>query len=100
MKTKESFTTRVNNLYAQLRELGSESRQIITDFVAKHGGSYTINIDEDDLVWIGEEIYATALKIDPNGNVLVFNSAQYSEYINDMDDYNILDLASYITTIE
>lgn len=29
-----------------------------------------------------------------NGNVLVFNSAGYSEYLQDMYDYNILDLAN------
>lgn len=93
------FTTRANNLYAQLRKLGDEARQIITDFVAKQGGSYTINIDEDDHVWVGEEIYATSLKTDTDGNVLVFNSGQYSEYLHDMDDYNILDLASYIINL-
>lgn len=98
MATKD-FTTRANNLYTQLRQLGDEARQIITDFVAEQGGSYTINIDEDDHVWIGEEIYATALKTDTNGNILVFNSAQYSEYLYDMDDYNILDLASYIVNL-
>lgn len=70
METK-NFTMRANNLYAQLRQLGDEARQIITDFVAEQGGSYTINIDEDDHVWVGEEIYVTALKTDTNGNVLV-----------------------------
>lgn len=98
METKD-FTTRANNLYTQLRQLGDEARQIINDFVAEQGCSYTINIDEDDHVWIGEEIYATALKTDKQGNVLVFNSGQYSEYLYDMDDYNILDLASYIVNL-
>lgn len=93
------FTARANNLYNQLRELGDEARQIITDFVAGQGGSYTINIDEDYHVWVGEEIYATALKTDSNGNVLVFNSGQYSEYLHKMDDYNILDLATYIVNL-
>ncbi|MCM1505384.1 MAG: hypothetical protein NC127_09340 [Muribaculum sp.] len=98
METKD-FTARANELYAQLRQIGDETRQIITDFVAKQGGSYTINIDEDDHAWVGEEIYATALKFDKCGNVLVFNSGQYSEYLHDMDDYNILDLASYIISL-
>lgn len=98
METND-FTTRANNRYAQLRKLGDEARQIITDFVTKHGGSYTINIDEEDHVWVGEEIYATALKLDKQGNVLVFNSGQYSEYLHGMDDYNILDLAAYIVNL-
>lgn len=93
------FTTRANKLYTQLQQLGDEARRIITDFVNAHGGDYTINVDEDDHAWVGEEIYATALKTDTNGNVLVFNSGQYSEYLHDMDDYNILDLAAYIVNL-
>lgn len=95
METND-FSTRANNLYTQLRQLGAEARRIITEFVTKQGGSYTININEDDHVWVGEEIYAIALKTDKQGNILVFNSGQYSEYLHDMDDYNILDLATYI----
>lgn len=94
------FTEKVNKLYPKLQELGDEARQIITEFVAKQGGSYTINIDEDDHVWVGEEIYATALKLGKQGNVLVFNSGEYSEYLHDMDDYNIFDLALYIANLQ
>lgn len=98
MKTSE-FTTRVNNLYNQLREVSDEARQIITDFAEAHGGEYTINIDEDDHAWVGEEIYATRISTE-NGNILIHNSGEYSEYLHDMDDYNILDLAVYLSNIE
>lgn len=99
MKTNESFTTRVNRIYEQLRETGDEARQIIVEFVNFHGGEYAINIEEDDHAWVGEEIYATALKTDGEGNVLVFNSGQYSQYLYDMDDYNVLDLAVYLSNL-
>lgn len=98
MKTS-AFTARVNNLYNQLREVSDEARQIITDFAQAHGGEYTINIDEDDHAWVGEEIYATRISTE-NGNILIHNSGEYSEYLNDMDDYNILDLAVYLSNIE
>lgn len=97
METKENFTTRANNLYNELRELGEEARDIITGF-AKQYGEYTFDIENDDHIWVGEENYATALKFE-HGNVLVFNSGCYSEYLHDMDDYNILDLATHILNL-
>lgn len=98
MKPKD-FATRVCGIYNQLREIGDEARDIITEFATKQGGSYTINIDDDGHVWVGEQIYATALETDKQGNVLVLNSGEYSEYLHDMDDYNILDLAVYISNL-
>lgn len=95
----KTFTKDVNELYKHLRELGDRARIIITDFVNSHGGNYSFDTDNEDHIWVGEEAYSTALKIDRNGNVLVFNSAEYSEYLRDMDDYNILDIANYITNI-
>ncbi len=92
----KTFNNDCKELFKQLRALGDRAREIITDFVKSHGGEYTINIDEDDHIWVGEEAYATALKNDSNGNVLVFNSAQYSEYLHDMEDCNILDLANFL----
>lgn len=98
MATKD-FTTRANNLYAQLRQLGDEARQIITDFAKEQDGTYTLDPEIEDPVWINDDAHVTAIKMDGNGNVLVFNSAQYSEYLHDMDYYNILDLATYIVNL-
>lgn len=95
----KNFTKDINELYKQLREMGDRARKIITAFVKAHGGNYTIDTDSEDLAWVGEETYATALKTDGNGNVLVFNSAEYSEYLQDMDDYNLLDLANYLNNL-
>lgn len=95
----KTFTTRASRLYRELNDLGKEARDIITKFAQKHGGKYTFDIDDDDHIWVGDEIYATSLSIDSNGNVLVFNSANYSEYLNDMEDYNILDLATHILNL-
>lgn len=95
----KTFITKANKLFWELYDLGKEARDIITKFAQKHNGNYTFNIDDDDHIWVGEEIYATSLQIDGNGNVLVFNSANYSEYLNDMEDYNILDLATHILNL-
>lgn len=92
----KTFNNDCNELFKQLWALGDRAREIITDFVKSHGGEYTINIDEDDYIWVGDDTYATALKTDSNGNVLVFNSGQYSEYIHEMEDCNILDLANFL----
>lgn len=86
-----NFSDDIDRFYKQLRELGDRARKIIADFVAIKGGRY--ELDDDEQIWVGDEAYATALKNDSNGNVLVFNSAQYSEYLHDMEDCNILDLA-------
>lgn len=99
MKANDNFTKKVMNLYAQLREAGGEARRIIMDFAEAHGGEYTINIDEDDHVWVGEGIYAKRISME-NGNILIHNSGEYSEYLHDMDDYNILELAVYLSNIE
>ena len=99
METKDKFITRANRLYRELNDLGSEARDIITKFAQDHGGKYTFDIDNDDHIWVGEEIYATSLLIDNLGSVLVFNSGCFSEYLHNMDDYNILDLAMHILTL-
>lgn len=96
MKANDNFTKKIKALYAQLREVGDEARRIITDFARSHGGMYTVDTEDCDLIWVGEDIYATAVEIDANGNVLVHNSARYSEYLHDMSDYNVLDLANAI----
>lgn len=95
----KDFTKDTIEFYTQLHELGDRARNIITAFVKAHGGSYTIDIDNDDHAWVGEEIYATALKTVSDGTVIVSNSAEYSEYLNEMDDYNILDLANYLVNL-
>lgn len=95
-----TFNKDCNELYKQLNAMGDRSRKIITDFVKSHGGEYTINIDEDDHVWVGEEVYAVALETDDNGNVLVLNSAQCSENLHNMGDYDILDLARHLNNLK
>lgn len=95
-----NFTTDVNKLYAQLRDLGNRARKIITEFAKRHGGNYTFDTENDDLIWLGAELFATALKIDGDGRVLVYNSAQYSEYLNNMEDCNVLDLADYLNNMD
>lgn len=96
----KNFTKDCTELYKQLWEMGDRARKVITAFVKSHGGEYTIDIDEGDHAWVGDEVYATALKTDRNGNVLVFNSGNYSEYLNGMANENILDLALHLNNIE
>lgn len=90
----KTFAKDTNELYRQLRELGDRARKIIRQAVEDNGGEYTFDTENEDEVWVGEDRYATEMEIDGNGNVLVFNSAGYSEYLQDMYDYNILDLAN------
>lgn len=99
MEINDNFTTKVNNLYAQLREVGDEARQIITNFTEAHGGEYSLNIDEDNHAWVSEEVYVTHISTE-HGNILIHNSGEYSEYLHDIDDYNILDLAVHLSNIE
>lgn len=96
----KTFNKDCNELFKQLKEIGDRARKITTDFVKSHGGEYTIDTDEDDPVWVGGEIYATALRSDSNGNVLVSNSGDYSEYLHDMANEDILELAMYLNNIE
>lgn len=96
----KTFSKDCGELYRQLSDLGDRARNIITEFAQKHGGNYTFDIEDDDHAWIGEETYATALKVDGNGNILVFNSCQCSEYLHDMNDFDILDLANYINDLQ
>lgn len=95
----KQFTNDMTDFYKQLRNVGEQAREIIAGFVRAHGGSYTIDTENDDLVLVGADLHATAIKEDRNGNILVLNSAQYSEYLHDMDDFNILDLASYLNNL-
>lgn len=99
METKDKFITRVSRLYREINDLGSEARRIITKFAQEHGGSYTFDTENEDTIWVGEDIYATSLLIDDLGSVLVFNSGCFSEHLHDMDDYNLLDLATRILTL-
>lgn len=95
----KTFNNDCKEFFKQLRAMGDRAREIITDFVKSHGGEYTINIDEDDHIWVGDEVYATALRSDRNDNVLVFNSGCYSEYLHEMADENILDLAMSLNNV-
>lgn len=110
MTTKETVTRELANgdmtfskdcdrLYRQLSDMGDRARKIIARFVEAHGGRYTIDTEQDYIAWVGEETYATALESDGNGNILVHNSGNYSEYLNDMAGYNILDLANHLNHI-
>lgn len=80
--------------------MGGRARRIITDFVKRHGGSYVLDTENEDLAWVGEDIYATALKVDSDGLVLVSNSGHNSEYLSRMDDYNVLDLANVLNNLD
>lgn len=95
----KAFNKDCNELFKHLKDMGDRARKIITNFVKSHGGKYTIDTDEDDPIWVGGEIYATALRSDNNGNLLVSNSGDYSEYLHDMANDDILELALYLNNI-
>lgn len=91
----KDFVKDVNRLYAQLREIGDRAREIIRKFVESNDGRFVFDTKDDDMLFVGEERYATELEIDSNGNIVVFNSEEYSEYLEDMMDENILEIAVY-----
>lgn len=95
----KAFNRDCTEFFKQLREMGARAREIITAFVESRGGKYTIDIDEDDHVWVGEEIFATALEA-AHGDVMVYNSGGRSEYLSGMACDNILDLAMYLNNID
>lgn len=89
----QDFVIRVNKLYKELSELGEMGREIIRDFLEAHEGRYAFDTEKEDCIWVGENRYATEIEITENDCILVHNSEFFSEYLYDMDDYNILDLA-------
>lgn len=96
---KTEFNSRVSGLYQELHSLGCEARDIIAKFADSHGGEYTFNTNDEDCIWVGNDNFAKSVFKDSCGNVLILNSGNYSEYIVDMESYNLLDLASYIINL-
>lgn len=99
MTTKEKFNSDLSALYTRLWQLGDTARDIIRDFARQCGGSHTFDTENDDLIYISPELYATSLETRPDGTVLIHNSGSYYELLDRMDDYNILDLARHIINL-
>lgn len=95
----EEYIPRIGKFYKELRELGEMARNIIREFLETHNGRYTFDTKNEDCIWVGETRYATVLEIGENDCVIVHNSEFFSEYLNDMDDYDILDLAEALLII-
>lgn len=91
----KDFVKDVHKFYAQVFPLRDRARRIIREFVEDNNGAYEFDTDNEDVVWVDEECYATKIIKDNNDNILVFNSNGYSEYLHDMSPYDILDLALY-----
>lgn len=92
---KEQYLNQLAGFYKQLIDLGDAARAIISDFVKANGNAYAFD-EDDDPVWIGDDIYATSLETDVNGGILVSNSCGYSDYLHKMEDYRILEIAERI----
>lgn len=93
---KEEYLRQLGAYAKMADSVGGMARAIIAQFVKEKGGSYDFGEDSRDRAWIDDEVYATSLKADSAGNILVYNSGYYSEYLHKMGCGRILEIAKYI----